>query len=169
MLFLPIESGVNRTNGSSSMARLGAKTASYRPDRAELQSAALRPRALRACPRHRRRNAGSQRQHRSDIQLATVFDAIRAGHATPKIDVRGVVFREDKILLVQEKLDNYRWTLPGGWADIGESPSEATVREIYEESGYSRGRSSCWRSTTATSTIIRPFPFTPTKPSSAAN
>lgn len=70
------------------------------------------------------------------------LDAIRAlfdtqtGHATPKIDVRGVVFRDDKILLVQEKLDNLRWTLPGGWADVGESAGEAVVREIFEESGY---------------------------------
>jgi ADP-ribose pyrophosphatase YjhB (NUDIX family) len=58
------------------------------------------------------------------------------GHSTPKIDVRGVVFRDGKILLVQEKLDNYRWTLPGGWADIGESAGESVVREIYEEAGY---------------------------------
>jgi ADP-ribose pyrophosphatase YjhB (NUDIX family) len=67
--------------------------------------------------------------------IRALFDA-QTGHATPKIDVRGVVFRDAKILLVQEKLDNYRWTLPGGWADIGESPSEAIVREITEESGY---------------------------------
>lgn len=58
------------------------------------------------------------------------------GHATPKVDVRGVVFRENRILLVQEKLDNNRWTLPGGWADIGESASESVVREIWEEAGY---------------------------------
>jgi ADP-ribose pyrophosphatase YjhB (NUDIX family) len=67
--------------------------------------------------------------------IKALFDA-QSGHATPKIDVRGVVFRDDKILLVQEKMDNYRWTLPGGWADIGDTPSGATVREIYEESGY---------------------------------
>jgi ADP-ribose pyrophosphatase YjhB (NUDIX family) len=69
-------------------------------------------------------------------RIRALFDA-QSGHATPKIDVRGVVFRDDKILLVQEKLDNDRWTLPGGWADIGESPGEAIVREIAEESGYS--------------------------------
>jgi ADP-ribose pyrophosphatase YjhB (NUDIX family) len=67
--------------------------------------------------------------------VKTMFDA-QSGHATPKIDVRGVVFRDDKILLVQEKMDNYRWTLPGGWADIGDTPSGATEREIFEESGY---------------------------------
>ncbi|MEP7294536.1 MAG: NUDIX hydrolase [Chloroflexota bacterium] len=67
--------------------------------------------------------------------IRTMFDA-QSGHSTPKIDVRGVVFREQKILMVQEKLDGNRWTLPGGWAEIGESAAEATVREIHEESGY---------------------------------
>jgi ADP-ribose pyrophosphatase YjhB (NUDIX family) len=57
------------------------------------------------------------------------------GHATPKIDVRGAVFRDDAILLVQEAAD-LGWSLPGGWADIGESPSEAVEREVLEESGY---------------------------------
>ena len=57
------------------------------------------------------------------------------GHITPKIDVRGVVFREGKMLLVQERVDE-RWTLPGGWADVGDSPSSAIEREIWEEAGY---------------------------------
>lgn len=57
------------------------------------------------------------------------------GHTTPKVDVRGVVFRDDAILLVRERSDGC-WTLPGGWADVGESPGDATVREIFEESGY---------------------------------
>lgn len=57
------------------------------------------------------------------------------GHATPKIEVRGVVFRDQKILLVQESSDGL-WALPGGWADIGDSPSRAAEREIFEESGF---------------------------------
>lgn len=60
----------------------------------------------------------------------------QAGHTTPKIDVRGVVFQGDKLLLVQETLDQNRWTLPGGWADPGESASESTVREVWEETGF---------------------------------
>lgn len=58
------------------------------------------------------------------------------GYATPKLDVRAGVFQNDKILLVRERLDEGRWTLPGGWVDVGEPPSRAVVREVFEESGY---------------------------------
>jgi len=58
-----------------------------------------------------------------------------AGHSTPKVDVRGVVFKDYKILLVKEKVDG-KWTVPGGWADVGSSPSENAEREVFEESGY---------------------------------
>ncbi len=58
------------------------------------------------------------------------------GYSTPKVDVRGVVIHNDQLLLVREKLDDGRWTLPGGWADVGESPALATEREIEEEAGY---------------------------------
>jgi ADP-ribose pyrophosphatase YjhB (NUDIX family) len=57
------------------------------------------------------------------------------GYATPKVDVRGAVIRDGKILLVQEASDE-RWCLPGGWADVGETPSEMVVREVWEESGF---------------------------------
>jgi len=67
-------------------------------------------------------------------ELERVF-AGEIGHATPKIDVRGVVFRDDGILLVNERVDD-AWTLPGGWAEVGESPSESVVREVREESGF---------------------------------
>jgi ADP-ribose pyrophosphatase YjhB (NUDIX family) len=58
-----------------------------------------------------------------------------AGYATPKIDVRGVVFRDDAVLLVRERSDG-GWALPGGWADVLDSPRSAVEREIEEESGY---------------------------------
>jgi ADP-ribose pyrophosphatase YjhB (NUDIX family) len=57
------------------------------------------------------------------------------GYATPKVDVRGGIFEDDRVLLVRERSDG-RWTLPGGWVDINDSPSGAVVREIREESGY---------------------------------
>lgn len=59
-----------------------------------------------------------------------------SGYATPKIDVRGVIFDDqERVLLMQEKTDRM-WSLPGGWADPGDSPSSAVAREILEETGY---------------------------------
>jgi ADP-ribose pyrophosphatase YjhB (NUDIX family) len=57
------------------------------------------------------------------------------GYATPKVDVRGGIFEDDRVLLVRERSDG-KWTLPGGWVDINDSPSGAVAREIFEESGY---------------------------------
>jgi len=72
----------------------------------------------------------------ADGELETIRAMFRqeTGPATPKIDVRAAVISETKILLVKERGDG--WTLPGGWVDPGESPSEAAVRETKEESGY---------------------------------
>jgi ADP-ribose pyrophosphatase YjhB (NUDIX family) len=66
--------------------------------------------------------------------LAAAF-ADEFGHATPKVDVRGVVFRDGRVLLVRG-LDDRQWTLPGGWAEVGERPSQAVEKEVREESGY---------------------------------
>jgi ADP-ribose pyrophosphatase YjhB (NUDIX family) len=59
----------------------------------------------------------------------------QTGYATPKLGVRGAVFRDDRLLLVRETADEHRWTLPGGWADVNESPAEAVAREVREEAG----------------------------------
>ncbi len=68
------------------------------------------------------------------VRLVELFSR-EAGYATPKVDVRGAAFRDDTILLVKESVDGL-WTLPGGWADVGDSPSEAVERELLEESGF---------------------------------
>jgi ADP-ribose pyrophosphatase YjhB (NUDIX family) len=57
------------------------------------------------------------------------------GYVTPRVDVRGALVVHHKILLVKERSDGL-WSLPGGWADVNESPSEAAVREMKEESGF---------------------------------
>lgn len=57
------------------------------------------------------------------------------GYATPKVDVRAAVIEDNKILLVQESSDK-KWAMPGGWADVGDIPSEVAMRETFEESGY---------------------------------
>ena len=72
----------------------------------------------------------------SDLSPSEALLAFTAqpGYVTPKVDVRGAIFDGDKILLVQEALDE-GWTLPGGWADVGESPRTAIEREVLEEAG----------------------------------
>ena len=59
----------------------------------------------------------------------------QVGYATPKVDVRGAVFKEGRVLLVRERADPGRWTLPGGWADVNRSPQECVVTEVREEAG----------------------------------
>lgn len=67
-------------------------------------------------------------------QLMTVYTS-QLGYATPKVDVRAAVFQQDKLLMVQERADG-GWTLPGGWADVGDIPSRSAERETLEEAGY---------------------------------
>lgn len=57
------------------------------------------------------------------------------GYVTPKLDVRGAIFRDDAVLLVRERSDG-KWTIPGGFADINEWPSLSVTKEIEQESGF---------------------------------
>jgi ADP-ribose pyrophosphatase YjhB (NUDIX family) len=63
-----------------------------------------------------------------------VFFTSDTGYATPKLDIRAVVFDGGSVLMVKERSDG-RWTLPGGWADVGASPGEVAVKEVREEAG----------------------------------
>jgi ADP-ribose pyrophosphatase YjhB (NUDIX family) len=73
----------------------------------------------------------SNHQYKNVLELFTK----ESGYATPKVGVRAAVFKDDKILLAQEK-DDGLWALPGGWCDVGLSPCENIVKEIKEETGY---------------------------------
>ncbi|MCM3163419.1 NUDIX hydrolase [Metabacillus litoralis] len=70
-----------------------------------------------------------------DQEMIKHLFANETGYATPKVDIRGVVFKDHKILMVKENTDG-GWSLPGGWGDIGLSPSEVVVKEVKEESGF---------------------------------
>ena len=76
-------------------------------------------------------------EHHTTLEKEAVEKVMmkQPGYATPKIDVRAAVIKNHKILLVQEISDE-RWAMPGGWADVGDIPSEVAVRETKEESGY---------------------------------
>ncbi len=69
----------------------------------------------------------------NQTELVDDFQA-QIGYATPKIDVRGAIVQDDKVLLVQEKADG-KWCLPGGWGDVAVPPAEMVAREVWEESG----------------------------------
>ena len=66
--------------------------------------------------------------------LLEIFDD-QIGYATPRVDVRGAAFQDGSLLLVRERIDG-GWTMPGGWADIGDIPSAAVEREVLEEAGF---------------------------------
>jgi len=73
----------------------------------------------------------------SEMAKESVLESfsMQAGYITPKVDVRGAVVQDGKILLIQEREDG-RWAMPGGWADLGNSPASVAEREVWEESGY---------------------------------
>jgi ADP-ribose pyrophosphatase YjhB (NUDIX family) len=72
----------------------------------------------------------------TDIDHKKVRDlfASEEGYQTPKVDIRAVVFRDEEILLIKEKVDG-GWAMPGGWADVNTSVSESAIRECMEEAG----------------------------------
>jgi ADP-ribose pyrophosphatase YjhB (NUDIX family) len=69
-----------------------------------------------------------------DADTIERFFSAERGYPTPKIDVRGALIVDNTILLVKER-DDGGWTMPGGWADVGESAADAVVRETREEAG----------------------------------
>ena len=71
----------------------------------------------------------------ADFSRVHNFYRYEQGYATPKVDVRAAVFRDNEVLMVREREDG-RWSLPGGWADVGDPPSGVAVREVWEESGF---------------------------------
>jgi ADP-ribose pyrophosphatase YjhB (NUDIX family) len=68
----------------------------------------------------------------------SIAHAVRAesGYLTPKLEVRAAVHDETGRLLLVREVSDGRWSLPGGWADVGETLAEGVVREVREETGY---------------------------------
>ena len=82
--------------------------------------------------------AAEMAEYHTEFKSEEVTKVLMAqpGYATPKIDVRAAVINEEgRILLVKEVMDK-KWAMPGGWADVGDLPSEVSIRESKEESGY---------------------------------
>jgi ADP-ribose pyrophosphatase YjhB (NUDIX family) len=56
-------------------------------------------------------------------------------YLTPKLDVRIAVIKEGNQILLVKELGDGKWSMPGGWADVNESPAENAVKEVFEETG----------------------------------
>ena len=91
--------------------------------------------------RERYREIGDIATRLLELQSDIAAEAVRLawfvedGYATPKVDVRGAIFRDNRVLLVRERVDD-KWTVPGGWADVNDTPSSAILKEIEQESGF---------------------------------
>ena len=66
--------------------------------------------------------------------LSTVGEGI-AGYVTPKCAVAAVVGNDAGEILLTQRADSGWWLYPVGWADVGYSPSEVAIKEVYEETG----------------------------------
>ena len=82
-----------------------------------------------------RQIAAEMMAERTGLPLGKVTELFCAdsGYQTPKVDTRAAVFRDGKILLVQER--DGRWALPGGWCEFNLTPAENAVKEAREEAG----------------------------------
>lgn len=72
---------------------------------------------------------------KTDWEVVENLFASETGYQTPKVDIRAVIFQNEKLLFVKEKSDR-KWALPGGWADVGYTPTEVAAKEVLEETGY---------------------------------
>ncbi len=57
------------------------------------------------------------------------------GHITPKVGSDAAIFNEAGEILLMERADGSGWCLPCGWVEPNETPLEATIREVREETG----------------------------------
>lgn len=69
------------------------------------------------------------------IETIRTFYAPNKDYPTPKVDVRGLVLNEKKEILLAREMADGKWTLPGGWADIGYSAAQVIEKECREETG----------------------------------
>jgi ADP-ribose pyrophosphatase YjhB (NUDIX family) len=70
----------------------------------------------------------------ADIEKIRDIFTCETGFQTPKVDIRSVVLKDNRVLLTRERRDG-KYSLPGGFADINYSPGEVAVKEVLEETG----------------------------------
>ena len=105
----------------------------------------------------------------SDLSRIEALFTEQTGYATPKVDVRAAVFRDDGALLMVREATDGKWSLPGGWAEVNQSARDAVIREVRRKPGSKSSRSSSPRCSTAPNTrMCRRAPSRSTRCSSSA-
>lgn len=66
--------------------------------------------------------------------MASIGEGV-PGYVTPKVSVGAVVGNDAGEILLVQRPDSGFWLYPTGWADVGYSPSEIVVKEVFEETG----------------------------------
>lgn len=74
-----------------------------------------------------------QENSNKDIDNIKEFFCTEMGYQTPKLDTRAVCFKDDKLLLAQER--SGKWAIPGGWTDVDQTVKQNVVKEAMEEAG----------------------------------
>ena len=72
-----------------------------------------------------------------DLDAEEVAEVLKptSAYATPLMDVRAWIVEDEKICLVRGQGEN-DWALPGGFGEVGYSPTENILKEIEEETGF---------------------------------
>ncbi len=71
-----------------------------------------------------------------DFEKVQALFAAENHYLTPKLDVRIAIINDQQQILLVKEITDGKWSLPGGWADVNESPAESAAKEVYEETGY---------------------------------
>ena len=80
---------------------------------------------------------GEMLNQASDLDAEEVAEVLKptSAYATPLMDVRAWIIEDEKICLVRGQGEN-DWALPGGFGEVGYSPTENILKEIEEETGF---------------------------------
>lgn len=57
-------------------------------------------------------------------------------YITPKVGVNAIVINENGEFLLEKRMDDKCWGIPGGWCEVGLTAEENIQKEILEETGF---------------------------------
>lgn len=58
------------------------------------------------------------------------------GYITPKIGINAIIVNDQGKVLLENRVDDNTWCLPGGWCEVGLTAEENLLKEVKEETGF---------------------------------